>query len=247
MHVEHGASGFSDYVQGMLPRIERVIPTVRRACANLDMVKRSSHDTWDKYAMLMGLLAEHDPLTMQHTQQVVEYTQKMLEELKNLAAENAEYETLYRLIENCNPIEGAMLHDIGKLFIPRYILNRREKNGITPDEHNLLIEHGHLGQIIIERLELPVRLIPFCQSHFFHALDKGMRYVPHDFHDALSLVAIADISSAIMTPRPYNKFPSPHETLRRQLLRRFEQGIFNPLLIQPFERMMFPLYTPSTQ
>ncbi|MFA5137032.1 MAG: hypothetical protein WC489_06630 [Patescibacteria group bacterium] len=237
MHVEHGASGFSDNVLVMLPRIERAMPTIQTACANLEMVNQYAQGDWDKYAMLIGLLAQHDTLTMAHTEQVVAYTQSMLGIIEELAHEQSEtYDAMYKRIMSCEPVMGAALHDIGKLFVPRYILNRREKNNITPEEHDLLVSHGCMGRIIAEHLDLPQSLIPFLEKHYFHSQPEGLSGVPDDSYEALSVVALADVASAIMISRPYNTYLDPLQTVYRQVTDLIDDGVFPQSLRTPFER-----------
>ncbi|MFC1513437.1 HD-GYP domain-containing protein [candidate division KSB1 bacterium] len=107
---------------------------------------------------------------------------------------------------------GSLLHDIGKVFIPKNILNKPDK--LTADEYVLVKEHATLGY------ELLKESIPILQSHIafqHHERQDGSGY-PRGITGCNTLnrsstsnlislygevAAIADVYDALSSDRPY--------------------------------------------
>src|ERR671920_2158755 len=58
---------------------------------------------------------------------------------------------------------GALLHDIGKIAVPDYILNKPGK--LTPDEFEKMKVHTLVGAQILGRVEFPYPVVPVVRSH----------------------------------------------------------------------------------
>lgn len=100
---------------------------------------------------------------------------------------------------------GALLHDLGKLLIPRGILQKPGK--LTSREQRLMRKHCELGYLLTKKLDLD----PVCQriallhhegldgSGYPLGLSAGL--IPEE----IQIVAVADLIGAITTYRPYRQ------------------------------------------
>ena len=111
--------------------------------------------------------------------------------------------TVYTLLDKELLICGAAIHDIGKLKVPRAIL---EKNGrLTDEEFNIIKEHPYFTRLILMGVDGFGKIADWAGFH--HEKLNGRGY-PFGFGaDELDLgsriMAVADIFSAITEVRPY--------------------------------------------
>lgn len=109
---------------------------------------------------------------------------------------------------------GAMLHDIGKIFIPKEILNK--KGTLTEQEFAMIKEHSKLGYDYIKDLYdiSPLARIIVLQHH---EMIDGKGYPSGLKEDKIHLyskiVAIADNYDALTSDRPYRRGLSPNEAI----------------------------------
>ncbi|WP_078550375.1 bifunctional diguanylate cyclase/phosphohydrolase [Litchfieldia alkalitelluris] len=129
-------------------------------------------------------------------------------------------------------ILGALIHDIGKLEIPRDILNKKEK--LTQDEWEMVKKHVTFGKEIISTNKKLDLLIPLVELH--HERYDGRGY-PHglkgdNIPKLARILCIIDSFDAMTTERPYQKTKSFCEGL--QELRRCSGEQFDPEFVEPF-------------
>jgi HD-GYP domain-containing protein (c-di-GMP phosphodiesterase class II) len=109
---------------------------------------------------------------------------------------------------------GAMLHDIGKTFIPVEILNKKGK--LTEGEFELIKQHPLLG---FNRSKLELVIDPTCRSIILQHHEKldGSGYpngrTEMTIHDFAKIVSICDIYDALASDRTYRKRWPIKETL----------------------------------
>ncbi|MDA3734263.1 HD-GYP domain-containing protein [Niameybacter massiliensis] len=100
-------------------------------------------------------------------------------------------------------VTGALLHDIGKIIIPKDILNKPGK--LTPDELKVMQSHPQLGYDIIKNdayLSPISKVIILCH----HEREDGRGYPLQkgkDLYVGAKLVAVADVFDALVSTRPY--------------------------------------------
>jgi putative nucleotidyltransferase with HDIG domain len=128
-------------------------------------------------------------------------------------------------------MRGAMLHDIGKAAIPVAILDKPTKLS----EGELIVMRGHPahGRAFLEkhhRGENEIIEIVYCHHEMLDGsgYPEGRTKIP----DAVRLVTICDIYSALIEPRPYKKTSTKEQAyatmeemggkLDRDLLRAFK-------------------------
>jgi len=109
---------------------------------------------------------------------------------------------------------GALLHDIGKVFIPKEIIQKKGK--LLPNEYDLVKEHTIKGYNYLKNnIDIsPVSRIIILQHH--EKID-GTGYPDgkkgNDINKLARIVAIADVYDALTSDRPYRKAMSPNEAI----------------------------------
>lgn len=146
----------------------------------------------------------------------------------------------YRLsFQDCVMISTASaLHDIGKVGINTFILN---KPGIlTPEEYEVMKKHTLIGEHILKSGELSeFREEPLLKTAEQICRWHHERYDGSGYPDGLSgeeipiaaqVVSIADVFDALMSKRGYKEALSAEVALR--MIENGECGSFNPVLIE---------------
>jgi len=109
---------------------------------------------------------------------------------------------------------GAMLHDIGKVFIEQDILLKEGR--LTEEEYNKVKEHAWLGFEYIRKRTNFSSVIAHC-AYQHHERMNGSGYprgiVASEIHPYAKIIAVADIFDAMTTNRPYRDALLPHECL----------------------------------
>ncbi len=109
---------------------------------------------------------------------------------------------------------GALLHDLGKVFVPLEILNKSGK--LTPDEFNVIKSHPEKGfhksreDDIIDVLGRAVIL-----QHHEKMDGSGYPYgkKANEIHEFAKIVAVSDVYDAVTSDRPYRERWSPSHAL----------------------------------
>lgn len=130
----------------------------------------------------------------------------------------------------------SALHDIGKIGIPDYVLNKPGK--LTDEEFAIMKTHSELGASMLEAIpfykdeELVKVAIDICQSH--HERYDGRGYpnglTGEEIPIAAQVVALADVYDALTSERVYKKAFSHEEAV--DMILHGECGAFNPLIIE---------------
>lgn len=99
---------------------------------------------------------------------------------------------------------GALLHDIGKLYIPRFIIEK--KFSLTDKEWSVIKNHPLNGVKIISQYYWAKQLEPLILFHHERLDGKGY-YGCTDENIPLPvrIISIADAYDAMASPRPYQK------------------------------------------
>jgi putative nucleotidyltransferase with HDIG domain len=110
---------------------------------------------------------------------------------------------------------GGLLHDIGKMRVPREILNK--PGPLTEKEFVIMKQHVTYGESIVQHGNLDVRCICVI-SHHHERLD-GSGYPEGLKGEQISLfgqmAAIVDIYDALSSERCYKKAMSPTDALKK--------------------------------
>lgn len=130
---------------------------------------------------------------------------------------------------------GAILHDIGKMAIPKEILNKKER--LTDEEFQLIKQHSTIGFEILRKSYTIPLLAAHCAFQHHERLDgsgypRGLK--GSDIHLYAQIVGIADVFDAVTGHRVYRKAKLPHEGL--ELLYSGVGTLFDRELVQAFGR-----------
>jgi len=129
--------------------------------------------------------------------------------------------------------KAGLLHDIGKLYVPKEILNKESR--LTPMEWALMKKHPVDGRRILrdEGLDIVSQRVAY-EHHICYNLSG---YPPvrsgYELMDVSHIIRIADTYDAITTKRPYRKQLSPYEAIKfmsRAVGKEFHPGLFNIFL-----------------
>ncbi|HHY67828.1 HD domain-containing phosphohydrolase [Kyrpidia sp.] len=139
---------------------------------------------------------------------------------------------------------ASVLHDVGKLYIPREILFK--PGPLTHQERCLIETHTSLGAELLARLndnmakiygynEALVMAKDIAECHHEHVdgggYPKGLR--GDEIPESARIVALADVTDALLSHRPYKtpwSSPSVQEYLRQKRGRQFDPAMVNVLL-----------------
>ena len=127
---------------------------------------------------------------------------------------------------------GALLHDIGKLAVPEYILNKPGK--LTEAEFAKMKIHPTVGGDILKRVNFPYPVEDIVRYH--HEKWDGSGYPKGLKGEAIPLVAriisVVDFYDATRCDRPYRKGMKREESLA--LLRAMVGSAFDPKVVETF-------------
>lgn len=129
-------------------------------------------------------------------------------------------------------IAGALLHDIGKLAVPEYILNKPGK--LTEAEFAKMKIHPTVGGDILRRVNFPYPVEDIVRYH--HEKWDGSGYPKGLRQEAIPLVAriisVVDFYDATRCDRPYRKGMKREESLA--LLESMAGTAFDPRVVEIF-------------
>jgi diguanylate cyclase (GGDEF)-like protein/putative nucleotidyltransferase with HDIG domain len=127
---------------------------------------------------------------------------------------------------------GALLHDIGKLAVPEYILNKPGK--LTEAEFAKMKIHPTVGGDILKRVNFPYPVEDIVRYH--HEKWDGSGYPKGLKGEAIPLIAriisVVDFYDATRCDRPYRKGMKREESLA--LLRSMVGSAFDPKVVETF-------------
>lgn len=109
---------------------------------------------------------------------------------------------------------SALLHDIGKCYIPKEILN--SKNRLSEEERVIIDLHSLYGYSVLKKYGLPKDLCDLVFLH--HGIDKvskwyDIKYLSERALRLHKILKIADIYSAVTTKRSYHNAISHNEAV----------------------------------
>jgi len=100
---------------------------------------------------------------------------------------------------------ASYLHDIGKLAVPEYIINKPGK--LTPEEFEKMKIHPVVGANILERVRFPYPVVPIVRSH--HESWDGSGYPDglkgEEIPIGARLLTAVDCFDALASERPYRR------------------------------------------
>jgi putative nucleotidyltransferase with HDIG domain len=131
-------------------------------------------------------------------------------------------------------VAGALLHDIGKLAVPEYILNKPGK--LTEAEFAKMKIHPTVGGDILKRVNFPYPVEDIVRYH--HEKWDGSGYPKGLKAEQIPLVArilsVVDFYDATRCDRPYRKGMKREDSL--SLLQKMSASSFDPKVVDLFTK-----------
>nr|WP_258881257.1 diguanylate cyclase [Paenibacillus sp. sptzw28] len=172
----------------------------------------------------LKIFLSKDVYTFKHSKRVYSYAVDMADVLKLNDANR-------RLL-----VLGALIHDIGKLEIPRDILNKKSK--LTSEEWEIVKKHVLWGKEIVLVNGKYKDLVPLVELHHERYDGKGYPYgyKGEEIPLLARMLCIIDSFDAMTTERPYQATKSFADAL--QEIRNCAGSQFDPELAAQFIRYM---------
>jgi putative nucleotidyltransferase with HDIG domain len=127
---------------------------------------------------------------------------------------------------------AALLHDMGKLAVPDYILNKPGK--LTPPEYERVKHHAVVGAEILSAVEFPYPVVPIVRHH--HENWDGSGYPDGLSGNAIPIgariLAVVDCYDALTSDRPYRRALPAHEALA--IIEDRRGHLYDPLVVDAF-------------
>ncbi len=134
---------------------------------------------------------------------------------------------------------GALLHDLGKLYIPKEILNKL--GPLTYDEYETIKKHSRYGSDYLKRQnEIPLESVIAVLTHHERYDGKGYPLELPANKQTLEgkIIAICDNYDAMTSDRPYRNAFSPSEAMEHIM---GNAGImFDPKVLAIFMKKIVP-------
>ena len=130
---------------------------------------------------------------------------------------------------------AALLHDMGKLAVPEYILNKPGK--LTPAEFEKMKLHASIGADILSAIDFPYPVVPIVRHH--HENWDGTGYPDKLKGTAIPIgariLSVVDCFDALTSDRPYR--PSLPTSDALQILTERRGSMYDPLIVDTFIRV----------
>ena len=189
----------------------------------VDDYESAKHECIHPMNALLSLEMLSDPYTHCHEYKVSKLA-KAIASAMNLDVD---------VIENITV--AALVHDIGKIFIPKKILNKPDK--LTTEEYNLVKTHSIIGSEILTIVGFPQEITTIVVQH--HERLDGSGYPQKLKKLEISLesqvLAIADVIVAMSDERCYQAIKSIDESLTE--IKKTESIHFSEAIIAVVEKM----------
>lgn len=194
--------------------------------SNLDTLKDSEVSISNALNILCTVLETRDAYTKHHSESVANHALGIAESM-NLP------------IDSCRNIYiGALLHDIGKIYIPDNILNKADR--LTDEEFKLIQEHPVKGFQIVSSLDaFKDTCIPNIVMYHHEKMD-GTGYPnglsSHEIPLEARIVALCDAYDAMTSTRSYR-----HAMSSSQAIELIKLGVgtqFDPIVAEHFLKYM---------
>ena len=134
---------------------------------------------------------------------------------------------------------AALLHDVGKLFIPQNILEKKGK--LTDIEFSKIMEHPINGADYLLNIDDLTPLAPLAAFEHHIKYNGGgyprLKRIKRKQHIASQIIAIADFFDALRSHRPYKRSWEVEEIM--SLMKENAGKDFNPWLVEYFFQSFF--------
>ncbi|WP_175615130.1 HD-GYP domain-containing protein [Piscibacillus halophilus] len=130
---------------------------------------------------------------------------------------------------------GAMLHDIGKMKVPKTIIDKPGK--LTDMEFEVVKEHTTYGYDILKQFKNIPQSVAYCAYQHHERLDGSgypLGLKEPNIHEYAKIMAVSDVFDAVTSNRVYRNAFLPHEGL--EILYSGSDTQYSPKYINLFRR-----------
>jgi putative nucleotidyltransferase with HDIG domain len=186
------------------------------------MATEGRNDVFDSTVNTFAMAIESkDQVTHGHSRRVQTYAVELAKQL------GVTDEPLVRAIDT-----SALLHDIGKIAVPEYILNKPGKLSLLEVEQMKL--HATIGADMLSPVDSPFPMVPIVRHHHENwdgtGYPDGLKGV--DIPIGSRILSVVDGFDALTSDRPYRPAMSDNEALR--ILKTHRGTLYDPLIVDSF-------------
>lgn len=134
---------------------------------------------------------------------------------------------------------GALLHDTGKMFVKKEILNKPAR--LTPEEFEEIKTHSERGyHYLCEQLEIPEEARIVALQHHEQYGGKGYPngLAKDDIHLFGRIACVADVYDALTSDRPYRKSMLPSDAI--EYIMSGYNTMFDPKIVEALTKKIAP-------
>lgn len=177
-------------------------------------------DVMSSINTLISVINAKDKYTYGHVERVVRYVELLADKLE--LPEETKHTLVY----------GAYIHDIGKINIPEYVLNK--KMPLTDDEWKLIKQHPNIGVEVISKVESLSSVVPLIKHHHerFDGTGYPDRLKGENIPYLARILTIADSFDAMTFSRTYKKAMTYKEAIVE--IRECSNTQFDPSIAEVF-------------
>lgn len=194
---------------------------VNDANAHVEQLNKLYMSTIETLAMAIDA---KDQVTHGHIRRVQVYATRLAQRV------GVNDDSLLKAIE-----AAALLHDMGKLAVPEYILNKPGK--LTAMEFEKMKLHASVGADILSAIDFPYPVVPIVRHHHENwdgtGYPDGLRGT--DIPIGARILAVVDCFDALTSDRPYRPRLGDDEALR--ILTERRGSMYDPLIVDTFTRV----------
>ncbi|MCD8140504.1 MAG: response regulator, partial [Planctomycetaceae bacterium] len=223
----------------LLKRVENHLLLKRYHDNLLEMVAVKTRIIAGLQNALLATVAEvveyRDPNTGRHIQRTQEYLRCLLDEMRRRCL----YQAVAGGWDMDFVVHSALLHDVGKIFVPESILLKPGR--LDDTEFERIKEHPRQGVAVIERIAKTAAVREFLAHAKIFAESHHERWDGSGYPAGLKgeeiplqgrLMAIVDVYDALVSARPYKNW-YPHD-VAVEIIRTGRGSQFDPLLVEAF-------------
>jgi putative nucleotidyltransferase with HDIG domain len=127
---------------------------------------------------------------------------------------------------------ASLLHDVGKLAVPDYVLNK--PGALTHAEFERMKQHASKGAEILEAVDFPYAVVPIVRHH--HEQWNGQGYPDglegEQIPFGARVLAVVDCFDAVTSDRPYRRKMSDVQGI--DILRSRRGTMYDPRIVDAF-------------
>jgi diguanylate cyclase (GGDEF)-like protein/putative nucleotidyltransferase with HDIG domain len=212
----------------LLPLLLVSYLTLRTALGRVDDANRHLNELNKLYLSTIETLAmaidAKDQITHGHIRRVQSYAVGLARSM------GVNDETQIKAVE-----AAALLHDMGKLAVPEYILNK--PGPLTPAEFEKMKLHASVGADILKAIDFPYPVVPIVRHH--HENWDGTGYPDKlkgtEIPVGARILSVVDCFDALTSDRPYRPRLADKDALRILIDRR--GTMYDPLVVDAFMKV----------